>query len=131
MQANKEVGFFASSSAEERDFLTSRRPGHKFVPFFMKLLPDSIVVASKDQMAADIAGEVVLLGVTAGRYYGLDSVGARVWQLIQAPTSIAEVVRTITAEYDVAPERCEADVLALFQKMIGAGLIEVRRADAT
>jgi hypothetical protein len=96
----------------------------------MSLSPESIVVVSKDQMASDIAGETVILGLTAGRYYGVDAVGARVWQLIQTPMTVRDVGRTIVSEYDVALERCEADLLALLQKMVDAGLVEVRRADA-
>jgi hypothetical protein len=95
----------------------------------MKLSPESVVVVSKDQMASDVAGETVILGLTAGRYYGLDAVGARVWQLIQTPAAVSDVRNTIVAEYDVEPQRCEADVLALLQKMADAGLIEVRSAD--
>jgi hypothetical protein len=96
----------------------------------MKVSPDSIVVVSKDQMASDVAGETVILGLTAGRYYGLDAVGARVWQIIQTPTAVSDVRRTILSEYDVEPERCEADLLTLLQKMADAGLVEVRSADA-
>ena len=92
----------------------------------MVLTPESIVVVSKDQMASEVAGETVILGLTAGRYYGVDSVGARVWQLIQTPTAVSDVRRTIVSEYDVEPERCEADLLALLQKMVDAGLVEVR-----
>jgi hypothetical protein len=96
----------------------------------MKVFPESVVVVSKDQMASDVAGETVILGLTAGRYYGLDAVGARVWQLIQTPTAFADVRRTIVSEYDVEPARCEADLLALLQKMADAGLVEVRDAGA-
>jgi len=96
----------------------------------MNLSPSSIVVVSKDQMASDIAGETVILGLTAGRYYGLDAVGARVWQLLQTPIAVADVERTIVSEYDVERERCETDLRTLLQKMVDAGLVEVRHADA-
>ena len=96
----------------------------------MKVSPESVVVVSKDQMASDVAGETVILGLTAGRYYGLDAVGARVWQLIQTPTAFADVQRTIVSEYAVEPARCEADLLVLLQKMADAGLVEVRDAGA-
>ncbi|HEV7765635.1 MAG TPA: lasso peptide biosynthesis PqqD family chaperone [Thermoanaerobaculia bacterium] len=92
----------------------------------MTLSRESIVVVSKDQMASDIAGETVILGLTAGRYYGLDAVGARIWQLIQTPTAISEVERTIVSEYEVDPERCRQDLMSLLRKMIDAGLVEVR-----
>lgn len=92
----------------------------------MKVSPQSVLSAAPDQMASEIVGETVILGLTAGRYYGLDPIGSRVWQLIQTPTSFAEVSRTIVAEYDVEAARCEADLLALLQKMADAGLVEVR-----
>jgi hypothetical protein len=97
----------------------------------MKLTGDSIVVASKDQMAADVAGETVILGLTSGRYYGLDAVGARVWQLLQAPTTVGDLRRAIVAEYDVEADRCEADLVALLQRLLDAGLAEVRTAGAS
>ena len=92
----------------------------------MTLSGESIVVVSKDQMASDIAGETVILGLTAGRYYGLDAVGARVWQLIQTPMTVSDLVGTITSEYEVDRERCEADLLTLLRRMSEAGLVEVR-----
>lgn len=92
----------------------------------MTLSGESIVVVSKDQMASDIAGETVILGLTAGRYYGLDAVGARVWQLIQTPMPVSNLVGTIMSEYEVDREQCEADLLKLLRQMSDAGLVEVR-----
>lgn len=93
----------------------------------MTLSGESIVVVSKDQMASDIAGETVILGLTAGHYYGLDAVGARAWRLMQTPTKVSELVRTIVAEYEVDPARCEADLLKLLQQMLDARLVEVHQ----
>ena len=96
----------------------------------MNISSSSIIVVSKDQMASDIGGETVILGLTGGRYYGLDPVGARVWQLIQKPTTVAEVARTMVSEYEVDPERCLSDLLALLRNMVDAGLVEVRSGPA-
>jgi hypothetical protein len=96
----------------------------------MELHPHSIVVVSKEQMASDIGGETVILGMTAGRYYGLDAVGARIWQLLQTPTAVADVKRAIVAEYEVDPARCEADLYVLLERMLHAGLVEVRGASS-
>ena len=96
----------------------------------MPLDSRSIVVVSKDQLASDIGGETVILGLSAGRYYGVDAVGARIWQLIQEPVEVADVERTIVSEYAVEPERCRADLLKLLQQLIDAGLVEVRSESA-
>lgn len=86
----------------------------------------SVVAASPDQMASSVGGEIVILGVKAGRYYGVDGVGARVWQLVQSPVSVAAIRDAIVAEYAVDPARCEADVFALLRSMLDARLIEVQ-----
>ena len=73
---------------------------------------ESIVVAGKDQVSSDLAGETVLLSMTSAHYYGFEGVGARIWELIAEPMRVSAVCETIANEYDVAPERCQADVLA-------------------
>jgi hypothetical protein len=94
------------------------------------LVPASIVVVSKDQLASSIGGETVILGLSAGRYYGVDGVSARVWQLVQQPIRVAEVRDVIVKEYEVDPATCEADIIRLLGQMIDAGLIEVQAATA-
>ena len=86
----------------------------------------SVVVAAKDQVATELAGEVVILDLKSEMYYGLNAVGARIWALIQEPTSPDQIRDTILAEYEVEPERCEGDILALLQDMAARGLVEVK-----
>lgn len=86
----------------------------------------STVVAVKEQVSSDLGGEVAILNLDAGMYYGLDEVGARIWQLVQEPKVVKEIQATILEEYDVEPARGERDVLALLQDLANEGLIEVR-----
>jgi len=83
------------------------------------------VVASKDQVSCDLAGEAAILGLKNGVYYGLDPVGARIWNLIQTPALVSAVRDAILQEYDVEAERCERDLLDLLQKLAEQGLLEV------
>jgi hypothetical protein len=86
----------------------------------------SIVVAAKDQVSCDLAGEAAILNIKNGIYYGLDPVGARIWSLMQEPRAVAEIQNTITGEYDVEPERCARDLQSLLEKLLAEGLIEVK-----
>ena len=87
--------------------------------------PASIVVAIRDQVSADLAGEAAILNLKSGVYYGLNAVGARIWSLIQEPKSVEDIRDAILNEYDVDPERCESDLLQLLQQLAAEGLIEV------
>ena len=86
----------------------------------------STVVAAKDQVSSDLGGEVAILDLKAGVYYGLDAVGARIWSLIQEPRTVNEIRDILLEEYDVEPERCERDLLALLRRLADEGLVEVR-----
>ncbi len=86
----------------------------------------SVVVASKDQVSCDLAGEAAILNIKNGVYYGLDPVGARIWNLVQEPRAVVEIQDAIASEYDVEPERCARDLSGLLEKLLAEGLIEVK-----
>ena len=83
-------------------------------------------MVSQDQISCDLAEEVAILSIASGIYYGLNTVGARIWKLIQEPRTIHEVRNALLEEYEVEPERCEHDVLALLQELASKGLIEIK-----
>jgi hypothetical protein len=84
------------------------------------------VTVGRDQVASDLAGETVLLSLKTARYYGLVDVGARIWSLVQKePVRVSAICETISREYDVALERCEADVVKFLEELSSNGLIEV------
>src|SRR6266852_9135515 len=86
----------------------------------------SIVVVSKEQVSCDLSGEAAILNLKNGVYYGLDPVGARIWNLIQKPVTVSAVREAIVEEFDVGPEQCESDLMALLEKLNREGLIEVK-----
>ena len=61
-----------------------------------------------------------------GIYYGLDPIGTEVWKLLQTPRKISDIQELLLQEYEVEAQRCERDLLALLEDLLGAGLIEVR-----
>ena len=83
-------------------------------------------MAANDQVSSDLGGEVAILDLKAGVYYGLDAVGARIWSLIQEPITVNEIRDILLEEYEVEPERCEHDLLALLRRLADEGLVEVR-----
>lgn len=92
------------------------------------LRPETLVAQGPGQRgSASLAGELMLLSVEKGRYYNLNSVGARVWNLIESPRSIADVCRQLEAEFDVSPQQCRADVLELVSRLVDEGLVAVVR----
>jgi hypothetical protein len=91
----------------------------------------STVVAAEGQVSSDLMDEVAILDFKAGMYYGLDSVGARVWTLIQEPRVAEEIRDVLVSEYEVEPDRCGRDLLALLQSLVDKNLAEVKSETST
>lgn len=86
----------------------------------------SVVVATKDQVSSDLAGEVIVLSLQTAMYYGVDQVGARIWELLREPTRVTDICDAIAREYEVEPDLCQRDVLEFLRQLAAQGLIEVR-----
>ena len=78
----------------------------------------------------------VLLDTRSEVYFGLNAVGARVWQLLPAARTLDELCVAVAAEYpDADPQRVRADVTNLVAALVREGLLRPvqtgRNDDAT
>lgn len=85
----------------------------------------SILSITPDQVSCDLAGEAVILELRSGKYFGLNEVGARVWELLKEKQSPGHIRDVLLEEYDVEPDQCERDLLDLLQQLIDRGLVHV------
>lgn len=82
----------------------------------------SVIVASRNAVSCDLAGESVILDMKSGKYFALDDVGTRVWQHLQMPSTLRAICSDLVKDYDVSLERSEADVSDLLQRLVDNGL---------
>ncbi len=74
----------------------------------------------------DLQGEMVLLNLTTGVYFGLDQVGTRIWQLLQEHQHLQSVLDRLVEEYEVAETRCREDLLKFVALGLEKGLLELQ-----
>ena len=73
--------------------------------------PDESIVAN------DLEGEVVMMSIVAGTYFGLDSVGSSVWNLIDGKRTVSEIVDLLCEEYEVSHQECFTQVSGMLSEM--------------
>jgi hypothetical protein len=83
------------------------------------------VSASSNVLVQNLDGEAVLLDLESGRYFGLDEVGARFWQVLAEAPSVEAAYETLAAEYDVDREKLRQDLYALLDELVEHQLITV------
>lgn len=74
----------------------------------------------------EVGGEAILLSLSSESYFGLNSVGTRIWALLGENTSLQHAFDTLCVEYDATPEQLQSDLLALVDDMAKVGLVQVR-----
>lgn len=55
-------------------------------------------------------GDTVMMDVERGEYYGLGGVGSRIWELLENPVSVQQLIQTLCAEFEVDEDSCRADL---------------------
>jgi hypothetical protein len=85
---------------------------------------DTILSRNGEILHAPVGSEeAVMMNVTAGRYYGLNAVASRIWELLETPKTITELCAQICEEFDVDAQTCEAAVLKFVQDLIDNGIV--------
>jgi hypothetical protein len=76
-----------------------------------------------DVLASRGANETVLLNLTSEKYFGLDGVGARAWELLEGGTSFGVLVDALAGEYDVDRDTLVIDLSSILWKLQEHGLV--------
>src|SRR5947208_13954271 len=87
-----------------------------------------IARVSPNTLYRDVQGEGVLRHLDSGHYFGLDEVGNRVWQLIEATGDLAAVEAALFDEFDVDAAVLSSDLERLVDELGANRLIEVVEA---
>ncbi|MDN4861136.1 lasso peptide biosynthesis PqqD family chaperone [Priestia aryabhattai] len=90
-----------------------------------KISVDHLVIQSEGNVVSDMDNEKVMLNIENGKYYNLGRIGGDIWELIDKPTLVSELIDNIMAKYDVNKEKCEAEVISFLGSMYQENLVKV------
>lgn len=92
----------------------------------MKFSTNSTIEVAKDVVSCDLVDEAAILNLKTGIYYGLDPIGARIWNLIQKPRQLNEILETLLNEYEVEKNRCQEDLIELLEQLAEKELVTIK-----
>lgn len=85
----------------------------------------NIVAQATDLVMSEVDDEIMLMSVDSGKYYGMDEIGSRIWQLIRQPIAISSLCDLLAEEFEVDDLTCQRDVLTFLNELSGEGLIKI------
>ena len=81
------------------------------------------LVPSPHSVESAVGEETVILHLTNGTYYGLDSVGTRIWHMIKEGVAIPDICQRVAHDYDVDLATIEADARKFLADLEAQGIL--------
>lgn len=66
-----------------------------------------------------------MMSLEQGNYYGLDPVGAHIWELLSEPLTVNELVEKLLTTYAVDRAVCERETLAFLNRLLEEKLVVI------
>jgi hypothetical protein len=86
---------------------------------------DTLISRSTSVLTAGVSRETVMMSVETGRYYGLDDIGSKIWQGLEAPRRFGQLVDQLVADYDADRATIADDVRKLIVEMAAHDLVKL------
>ncbi|KAA0232192.1 MAG: PqqD family protein [Xanthomonadales bacterium PRO6] len=82
------------------------------------------LIRKQSVISAKLDGDLVLLSLERDMYFGSKSVGAMIWELLEVPRTVEEIVGILQASFDVDTDQCLEDVRSFLNALVSAELVE-------
>lgn len=89
----------------------------------MNMPADARYAISQDVVHRVVDGETIVLNLESGTYFGLNATGTRVWRLIEAGATRAQMIERISMEFEHPIGAVQTDVDELLTALQSKGLV--------
>jgi hypothetical protein len=91
----------------------------------MKMTLDVTLGIPANVMFTRVEQAAILLNTRTNKYFVLEEVGERVWELLHEGNGLRNAYEMLLMEYEVDPAQLEQDILELLSKLTENGLVEI------
>ena len=86
----------------------------------------TIVRRKPGLMASTLDGELVMLDIESGHYFGLSGVGPSIWHMLDQACSVGTIIEGVKAEFATgSADRVDEDVTIFLQQLVDKGLVMI------
>jgi hypothetical protein len=90
-----------------------------------QIVETTLLSRSTDVIGTEVDGEAIVMTIAHGLCFGFDSIGTRIWSLLEQPTKFGDICSTLLEEYDIDGDTCRKDVAGLLAELARQQLIVV------
>ena len=91
---------------------------------------NSIIQRSPEVIAAEADQDLIMVSVATGHYYGASDVAREIWDAIERPKKVSDLVHDLTTSYHIDAASCEDQTLSFLNALLEEGLVRVKDGTA-
>lgn len=80
-------------------------------------------IRNSQTLSGRLSDELVMMDINKGKYFSLNKVATRIWDLLEKPLDLQKLCETLRLEYEVDEEKCQREVKEHLSEMIKLGLV--------
>jgi hypothetical protein len=85
----------------------------------------TIVSRSPSILTTELDGEIVMMSIEQGHYFGLDHIGSDIWKRIEPPCSFAALIDGLATDYEADRATIITDVQNLLDQMVERDIVRL------
>ena len=87
--------------------------------------PGTLIMRDPDMIAAEMDGDLVMMSIERGEYFGIGGVGTLAWELLEQPTTVDQLCAAVCEAFEVDADTCRDDMLGFVNELLTLGLVQV------
>lgn len=94
-----------------------------------KINLDNVYVPSENIVAREVQGEFIIIPITSGiadmedELFSLNETGRAVWKRLDGKTTLDNIVKDLSSEFEVSGDEIKKDVLGLTEELLNRKMI--------
>ena len=84
---------------------------------------NTVVTRNPSILFNDFDDGLMMMDIDSGNYFDIDSVGGRIWALIETPASLDAICESLVVEYEVEEQVCRTETIGFIGELAEKGLV--------
>ena len=84
-----------------------------------------VVHRDPEILAAEADKDLVMVSITNGFYYAVSDVAREIWEAIERPRKVSDLIDDLAKSYNIDPATCQAETLSFLEDLRSEGLLKV------
>lgn len=82
-------------------------------------------IRNRKTISGRLHDELVMMNIEQGKYFSLNPVATRVWDMLERPVLMDELCDLLMDEYEVGFEQCHKEVDGLLAEMVRLDIVNI------